>query len=113
MPSSSSKIKSYKGPRTHRSILAKIREEAYANKHPMSTYHIERVVVLFFSSTGLGYHFRRGVNFFVKGLGFFIINRKDKGRIHAAKIRSIRMRKRYLKAYWRARFSTNTSFSKK
>jgi len=85
MPLSAGKNKKYTGPNNHNAIITRINQEAKERGHKLSRKEIERSVKLFFAAHGLLYHFRLTRNFYVKGLGFFIIGRKFKSKLQVKK----------------------------
>ena len=102
MPSSASKNRSYNGPKTHRAIIRKIREEMYATGARVSYNFIDRVIRRFFSFTGIGYYFKRAESFFVRGLGTFIMTAESSRMMRAKKMlqrrKFLRRRRKYAKA---------------
>lgn len=104
----------YKGPKTHNAIITQIYKEAKEKGYKFSRHQIERVVLRFFSYTGLAGFFRRGKNMYIKNFGNFIVLEKYKVRLRQKKIkrrkyiaRWARKKRRRIKAEKRAEFFAN------
>ena len=72
------KLPEYTGPRTHRSILQKIYDEAQTEGKDISLSYIQRVVYLFFSANGFPYYFKLFRSFALIGIGRWLVTRPGK-----------------------------------
>jgi hypothetical protein len=68
----------YDGPKTHRSILMRIHEEAQEQGKNLSLLYIQKTVGVFFSAIGFPYYFKLFLPFIVNGIGRWGPTRKGR-----------------------------------
>ena len=103
MPLSAGKNTNYTGPKTHSAIIKQVHREAKTKKLFMSRHTIERVVGLFFGPTGMGLNFTKALNFYIKGLGLFIIPQKYKSQLNIQVMHKRRRRRAYRNEWYKAK----------